>query len=91
MRFGRWNVRSLYRTGSLKSIVRKLVKYNFCLVAVQEVRWVEGGSQPADNYTFLYGNGNANHHLGTGSFVRKRIVSAVKRSEFITVAYNTRK
>jgi hypothetical protein len=40
-------------------------------VAVKEVRWDEGGSQPADDYTFLYGNGNANHHLGTGFFVHK--------------------
>jgi len=31
-------------------------------VAGQKVRWDEGGSQPADNYTFFYGNGNAHHH-----------------------------
>jgi hypothetical protein len=27
-------------------------------VAVQQVRWDEGGSQSADEYTFSYGNGN---------------------------------
>jgi len=37
-------------------------------VTVQEVRWVEGGSQPADDYTFFYGNENADHHLGTDFF-----------------------
>jgi hypothetical protein len=36
-------------------------------VALQEVRWVESGSHPAENYTFLYGN--ANHHLGTVFFI----------------------
>jgi len=29
-------------------------KVNLDLVAVQEVRWVEGGNQPADDYTFFY-------------------------------------
>jgi len=29
-------------------------------VAVQEVRY-EHGSQPVDDYTFQYGNGNAKH------------------------------
>jgi len=53
MRFGTRNVRSPYRTGSLKTVVRKLAKYNIYLVTVQEVRCVEGGSQPADDYTFF--------------------------------------
>jgi hypothetical protein len=43
-----------------------------------------GGSQPAHDYTFLYGNGSANHHLGTGFFIHKGIISAVKRVEFIS-------
>jgi hypothetical protein len=53
-------------------------------VEVQEVRWVEGDSQPADNYIFFHGNGKANHHLGTGFFVHKGIVSTIKRVEFIS-------
>jgi hypothetical protein len=42
-----------------------------------------GGSEPADDYTFFYGNGNAEYHLGTGFFICKGIISAVKRVEFI--------
>jgi hypothetical protein len=41
-------------------------------------------SQPADNCTFFYENGNANAHLGTGYFVHKGMISATKRVEFIT-------
>jgi hypothetical protein len=54
-------------------------------VGVQEVRWNGGGTEPVGEYTFLYGKGNENHELGTGFFtlVHKRIVSAVKRVEFV--------
>jgi hypothetical protein len=37
MRFGTWNVRSLFRSGSLKAVGRELGKYKFDLVGVQEV------------------------------------------------------
>jgi len=77
--------------GSLKTAASELAKYNLDLVAVQEVRWVEGGSQPGDYYTCHYGNGNANHHLGTDFFIHKGIILAVKRVEFISgrVSYIT--
>jgi hypothetical protein len=32
---------------------------------------VEGSSQPADDYTFLYGNENANHHIGARFYVHQ--------------------
>jgi hypothetical protein len=34
--------------GSLKIVVSGLAKYDLYLLAVKEVRWVEGGSQSAD-------------------------------------------
>jgi hypothetical protein len=39
MRFGTWNVRSLYRSGSLMTVVRELARYKLYLVGVQEVTW----------------------------------------------------
>jgi hypothetical protein len=43
-----------------------------------------GGTQLGGEYTFLFGKGNENHELGTGIFVHKKIISAVKRVEFVS-------
>jgi exonuclease III len=84
MRFGTSYVRSLYRTGLLKRVARELGKRRLDLVGVQEVRWEKGGTERAEDCTFFYGQGNGNHRLGTGFFVHNRIVSAVRRVEFIS-------
>jgi hypothetical protein len=49
--------------GSLNTAASELAKYNFHLVAVQEVSWDEVCSQPADACTVLCGSGSANHRL----------------------------
>jgi exonuclease III len=68
MRFGTWNVRSLYRIGSLKTVVRELGKCKLDLVGVQEVRWEKVGTERVEDYTFFCVQGNGDHQLGTGFF-----------------------
>jgi exonuclease III len=58
MRLGTWNVRSLYRAGSLVTVSKELSKYRLDLVGVQEVRWEGGGTEPAGEHTFFYGKGS---------------------------------
>jgi hypothetical protein len=50
---------------------------------VQDVRWEKEGRVRAGEYSFFYGKGKENHQLGIGLFVHYRIVSAVKRVEFV--------
>jgi hypothetical protein len=50
MRFGLWNVRSLYRAGSLMMALRELSKYKLDLVGVQE----GGGTKPAGGHIFQW-------------------------------------
>jgi hypothetical protein len=54
VRFALWNIRSLYRAGSLMIISRELSKYKLNLVGVQEVRRESGGIEPAGEYTLFY-------------------------------------
>jgi hypothetical protein len=51
IRFGTWKVRSLYRSGSLKTVSRELSKRKLDLVGVQGVRCDKDGTEPADDKT----------------------------------------
>jgi hypothetical protein len=43
----------------------------------------KGGTVRAVEYTSLYGKGQENHQLGTGFFVHKGILSAIKSVQFV--------
>jgi hypothetical protein len=53
MRFGTWNVGSLYRAGSLMTVAKEISKYKLDLVGMQ-VRWDRGGTESAGEYIFIY-------------------------------------
>jgi hypothetical protein len=85
MRFGTGNMGSMYRAGALRVVGEELSKNKLDLVGVEEVRWDRRGTKPAGQCIFFYGQGNQNHEVvGTGFFVNKRIIPAVKRVEFVS-------
>ena len=84
LKLGTWNIRSFYRADSLKAAARELGRYILDVGVVQEVRWDKEGTVRAGDYKFLYRKGNENHQLGTGFFVHRILLSAVKRIEFVS-------
>jgi hypothetical protein len=54
MRFGNWNVRSMYRAGSVRAVAEENSKYKLHLVGVQEVRWDGGGTESAGTDAFSF-------------------------------------
>jgi len=53
MRFGTWNVGSLYRAGSLRAAARELARHKLDLVGVEEAKWDKGGTVRAGDYIFF--------------------------------------
>jgi hypothetical protein len=77
MRFGARKVRNLYKSGSVTAAARELARYKVDLVGEQEVGWDKGGTERAEGCISYMEK--ENHQLGTGFFVRHRIVSAGTR------------
>jgi hypothetical protein len=58
MRFGTWNVRSLWRSGFLTAAARGLARFKLDLVDVQEVWWDKRGMERAGDYNLFMGKEN---------------------------------
>jgi len=54
MRYGTWNVRCMYRTGSLTTAASELARYKLGIVDVQEVRWGKESTVKAGGFYFFF-------------------------------------
>jgi hypothetical protein len=76
MRFGTWRVQviSLYRAGSLRAVTKEILKFKLNIVGVHEVREDRCGTEPAGDYSFLYGK-------------EMRIMNYVQISSYVRESY----
>jgi hypothetical protein len=84
VRSGIWKVRSLYRSGSLTTVARELARYKLDLVGVQKARWDKGGTVRAGDYSLFLWKRKLKSSVENRIFVHHRLVSAVKREEFVS-------
>jgi hypothetical protein len=66
LHIGTWNVRTLFKTGSMNCIVREIERYKVKLVALQEIRWSDTDSINTNDTTILYGKCDNQRQFGTG-------------------------
>jgi hypothetical protein len=71
---------SLHRVGSLTTVSRELARYSGGAGGQMGGQW----HQTCGRIHIFYRNGNENQELGTGFFIRKRIISAIKRVGFVS-------
>ena len=84
MRFGTWNVTSLHMSGSLARVARELRRCALYLVGLQEVRWKTGDTVSVGDYIFFLWKRKRKSSIGNRIFVHHRILSAVKRVDFVS-------
>jgi len=71
LKIGTSNVRSLYRTGTLKTVVSELDRYRLAILAIQETRWRGSDNHKTEKATFFY-SGVLGHERGVGFVVSDR-------------------
>ena len=86
IRFGTWNVRNLYRLGSLTTAIRESAMYKLDLGGVQELDVAKGQCKSNGLYIFFFlRKRKRKPSIGNRIFfIKYRILSAVKRDEFVS-------
>jgi exonuclease III len=78
MLIGSWNVRTLYRTGSIIMLTQQLIQYNLDIAAIQETRWQDKHIMDTKTYTFfLGGKYGRKHEYGVAFAVKEKVRNKV--------------
>jgi hypothetical protein len=72
-----WNVRSLFKPGTLKNLIQELKRYEICTAALQKIRWKGNDIVDSDDYTICYSGSNDRNLFGTGFLVHKRLRNSI--------------
>ncbi|XP_029344207.1 uncharacterized protein LOC115033855 [Acyrthosiphon pisum] len=78
LRFGTWNVRTLFKPGAVGTVVKEIERYKLGVVALQEMRWQDTGSMQISNITLFFGACDGRRQAGSGFAVNNKLLTAVK-------------
>ena len=76
LRFGTWNVNTLYQAGKYDNAVEEMEGQQLDILGMSEVRWTESGKSTKKN-AVLYYSGGEKHQNGVGIMIKKKYESAV--------------
>ncbi|XP_063708921.1 craniofacial development protein 2-like [Culicoides brevitarsis] len=87
LRFGQWNVKTLFQIGKLAQAGHNLEKFNLDFLAVSEVRWNQCGQIVTSNGHLMLYSGMPNeedvHQYGVGILINRRFRQSVMTYRFI--------
>jgi hypothetical protein len=72
-----WNVRNLFRAGTLKNLIQELKKYKLNVAAVQEIWWKGNDIFDSDDYTVCYSGSNDRSTFETCFLVHKKLKDSI--------------
>jgi len=75
---GTWNVRTLYATGKLKELCYEMNKYEWNVLGLSEVRWLNFGEVlTEEGHKMWYSGEQDKHELGVALMIHKDTVNSV--------------
>jgi len=73
IKVGRWNVRTILQAGKMAEIADELLKYDFDITALQEIRWKGYGRIRKPRYNLLYSGAEKQGEQGAGSIIKRSL------------------
>ena len=75
LKFGFWNVRTMFEAGKLAQITKEMRRYNLNILGISDARWTDSGSIKTNTgETVLYsGRDDDRHHEGVAIILQKGI------------------
>lgn len=78
IRFGTWNVKSLYMAGKLDNATKEMQRLKMDILGVSEVRWPNSGRIQSNSYAVYYsGNDQPQHRNGVAIILSQKIDKSV--------------
>lgn len=77
LRFGTWNVRSLFAKGKLQNLIEEAEALKMDLFGICETRWDGVGDTRIDGWRFMWSGGDVHAH-GVGILMRDSVSRSVK-------------